>query len=47
MYIEPQLCTRFLLVARNRKINKIWLTKEYNLVEEIEIITNNVIESMK
>ena len=36
-----------ILVASNRKINKIWLIKEHNLVEKIEIITNNVIESMK
>ena len=45
--LEWGAITFSILVASNRKRNKIWLIKEHNLVEKIEIITNNVIESMK
>lgn len=44
MVINSQLCTRFLLVVGDTKINKIWLIKEHSLVEEIKI--NIVIQSI-
>lgn len=47
MVIKPQPCTRFfLLVAGNTTIKR-WLIKEHSLVEEIEIITNNVIQGIQ